>query len=263
MLSAVIFIGLIVLIIYAVRKANRGGEIEQEWDNRDNIREKEPGEWGELEIAELLKQCSLEGDKILSNLIVSNPQTGMTAQIDHIFLSVRGCFIIEVKDYSGTIYGKENEKEWRQVLGYRTMNVNTLYSPFLQNQTHIFVLKQLLHTKVYMENIVIFVQGNTENIDCKSVFSPKEFAAHLTKINTEQLSAQKRDELYDELLKLKECAVSKKEHIQNIQEQQWKIKNNICPRCGKSLVLRTGKYGQFYGCSGYPNCKFKKQIPKE
>lgn len=29
-----------------------------------------------------------------------------------------------------------------------------------------------------------------------------------------------------------------------------------CPRCGKSLVLREGKFGAFYGCTGYPACRY-------
>lgn len=29
-----------------------------------------------------------------------------------------------------------------------------------------------------------------------------------------------------------------------------------CPSCGGTLVLRKGKYGEFYGCSNYPKCKF-------
>lgn len=34
--------------------------------------------------------------------------------------------------------------------------------------------------------------------------------------------------------------------------------SEICPLCGASLVVRHGKYGAFYGCSNYPNCKFTK-----
>ena len=35
----------------------------------------------------------------------------------------------------------------------------------------------------------------------------------------------------------------------------------VCPRCGKELVLRTARKGanageQFYGCSGFPNCRY-------
>lgn len=32
--------------------------------------------------------------------------------------------------------------------------------------------------------------------------------------------------------------------------------NPICPRCGKSLVIRVGRYGPFYGCTGFPECRF-------
>ena len=34
----------------------------------------------------------------------------------------------------------------------------------------------------------------------------------------------------------------------------------VCNICGAPLVLRNGKYGQFYGCSNYPKCKFTKNI---
>ncbi|MGO8720402.1 MAG: type I DNA topoisomerase [Acidobacteriaceae bacterium] len=32
-----------------------------------------------------------------------------------------------------------------------------------------------------------------------------------------------------------------------------------CPKCGLQLVLRTGQYGEFVSCSGYPKCKYIKQ----
>jgi len=28
-----------------------------------------------------------------------------------------------------------------------------------------------------------------------------------------------------------------------------------CPRCGAGMVLRSGKRGQFYGCSRFPRCR--------
>lgn len=28
-----------------------------------------------------------------------------------------------------------------------------------------------------------------------------------------------------------------------------------CPRCGGGVTLRGGRYGDFYGCDGYPGCK--------
>lgn len=28
-----------------------------------------------------------------------------------------------------------------------------------------------------------------------------------------------------------------------------------CPKCGKKMKLRSGKFGQFWGCTGYPQCR--------
>jgi DNA topoisomerase IA len=37
-----------------------------------------------------------------------------------------------------------------------------------------------------------------------------------------------------------------------------------CPKCGKAMLLRTGAYGKFYGCSGYPGCRtIEKFKPEE
>lgn len=34
--------------------------------------------------------------------------------------------------------------------------------------------------------------------------------------------------------------------------------NQKCPWCGRDLVLRNGKHGKFWGCSGFPKCKYTK-----
>jgi ssDNA-binding Zn-finger/Zn-ribbon topoisomerase 1 len=31
--------------------------------------------------------------------------------------------------------------------------------------------------------------------------------------------------------------------------------SRMCARCGSEMVLRTGRYGKFYGCSRYPHCR--------
>ncbi len=36
--------------------------------------------------------------------------------------------------------------------------------------------------------------------------------------------------------------------------------DEICPVCGKPLLIRFGKYGRFYACSGFPECKYTKPI---
>lgn len=34
----------------------------------------------------------------------------------------------------------------------------------------------------------------------------------------------------------------------------------ICPKCGAPLKKVNGKYGMFYGCMNYPNCKYTERI---
>lgn len=37
-------------------------------------------------------------------------------------------------------------------------------------------------------------------------------------------------------------------------------KNIICKKCGAKMVLKSGRYGKFYGCSNYPKCNNTEKI---
>lgn len=36
-----------------------------------------------------------------------------------------------------------------------------------------------------------------------------------------------------------------------------------CPKCGGTLLVKNGKYGEFLGCNNFPKCKFSKAIQEE
>ena len=36
------------------------------------------------------------------------------------------------------------------------------------------------------------------------------------------------------------------------------LTEEICPECGKPIVIKFGRYGKFLACSGYPKCKYTK-----
>ncbi len=40
------------------------------------------------------------------------------------------------------------------------------------------------------------------------------------------------------------------------------VEGRSCPQCESALVVRTGRYGKFIGCSSYPNCKFIEPLVK-
>ncbi len=37
---------------------------------------------------------------------------------------------------------------------------------------------------------------------------------------------------------------------------------DVCPQCGRKLVIKEGRYGRFKACSGYPECKYKESMVK-
>jgi len=43
---------------------------------------------------------------------------------------------------------------------------------------------------------------------------------------------------------------------------QPKESDQVCPNCGKKMLIREGRFGEFLGCAGYPECKTTMQITK-
>ncbi len=53
-----------------------------------------------------------------------------------------------------------------------------------------------------------------------------------------------------------------KSKIQFSKSEAKKI-DKKCPKCGKELILRRSFYGEFFGCSGYPECRHIENVPKK
>ena len=39
--------------------------------------------------------------------------------------------------------------------------------------------------------------------------------------------------------------------------------DKLCPKCGKNLIIRFGRFGKFYACSGFPECKHTDSLEKK
>ena len=212
---------------------------------------------GELFIRLLIGRTH-PGERYVINNLLLRTENGKTSQIDHVVINPHGVFVIETKNYSGRIYGAENRLEWTQVLNYGRVK-NKLYNPLKQNQTHIYHISKVLTRALPIESAVVFVQGNIQFIDAPKVFTPLGLRAFL-KSGMECLTVEDMETAYQELIAAHQADVSNREHVQNIQAMQAELAQNICPRCGKTLVTRQGKNGAFWGCSGYPKCRFTKRI---
>jgi len=68
---------------------------------------------------------------------------GEFAQIDVAIATTEGIIVIEVKDYSGWIFGNGNYTHWTKVLAYGKRKYR-FYNPIKQNKNHIDALKRQL-----------------------------------------------------------------------------------------------------------------------
>jgi predicted RNA-binding Zn-ribbon protein involved in translation (DUF1610 family) len=73
------------------------------------------------------------------------------------------------------------------------------------------------------------------------------------------------NEIFEILLHINEkYNHAKSNHVRNvkhtIKDKETSISSRVCPSCGGALVVRNGKYGKFYGCSNYPNCRFTNKL---
>ena len=49
------------------------------------------------------------------------------------------------------------------------------------------------------------------------------------------------------------------EHMTDIKRME-KPTEEICPKCGKPLVIKWGKHGSFIACTGYPDCTYTREL---
>ena len=181
-----------------------------------------------------------------------------TVQIDHVLINPNGIFVIETKNYSGIIYGTESQHEWTQVLKYGRVK-NKLYNPTKQNKSHVYHITNLIGGSFPVISAVVFVQGNTKCIRASNVYNLRGLKRLIGK-KEYHLSLDQMKSVYTRLTEVNDSSIKNSEHIKNIRKLKSRTAKNICPRCGKKLVLRKGKNGSFMGCEGFPACRFTKNV---
>lgn len=196
----------------------------------------------------------------LHDLILQTPD-GST-QIDHVLISPYGIFVIETKNYKGWIFGGENQKSWTQTLYKKKYKFQ---NPLRQNYKHIKAVQNLLNVNIKsIISVVVFVgDSKFKTVMPYNVMVLRDFLPFL-RSHTQQIISSQNVERFFQILNSPEqnTPTNQNDHVTNVE----KNKNNpSCPRCGKSMVLRTARKGsgagtEFWGCSGFPSCKATKNI---
>lgn len=96
------------------------------------------GGLGEYKIDIQLSQLP-KPSKYMNDLMLSNPKSRSGySQIDHLLVTSYGIFVIETKNYSGTIKGGAQFKQWIVNGKFK------MYNPLRQNYGHIQAVKSIL-----------------------------------------------------------------------------------------------------------------------
>lgn len=233
------------------------------------------GQVGETQIYKVLER--LEGQKaIISNCYLPMKDSG-TTEVDLILIHESGIYVIESKNYSGWIFGSENQKYWTQSLPSRggQTEKHQFYNPIWQNRTHVQCLKSLLqNNKVPYYSYVVF--GNDCEIKDLHLVGDKccvTYCRYLLKEISENargvgrcLTDEQINAFYAILLNFTNASDEQKtRHIEEIRKKQYPVVQPdgtwTFPRCGGVLVERIAQRGsragnRFWGCSNYPKCKF-------
>ncbi len=180
-----------------------------------------------LLILQLLKK-GFPSVTIYHDLIIKKDNNGFS-QIDLVLVTSEGIIVIEVKDYSGWIYGSGNNTNWTKVLSYGKKKYK-FYNPIKQNNNHISELRKTLNQ---FENIpffsVIVFFGDCElkeiNYVPKGTYLVKSHRVfevlNLIKNENEPTHYTNKREVVDklkELVSLGENVEYQKQHIENIKD---------------------------------------------
>jgi len=153
----------VALIIFLISLSIGGGEGFRGFGEIESPK-KRAGRKGEEYATNLIRQVLYEKDTLLNNVKISVDES--ETEIDNIIINNRGIFIIEVKNYRGKIYGKEDDYEWTKVKESSGGNLyqNTVKNPIKQTKRQVYILAQFLKHygyKVWVEGYVLMVRENS------------------------------------------------------------------------------------------------------
>lgn len=209
---------------------------------------------------------------VLNDLMLDRGH-GYTSQIDHVVVSRYGIFVIETKNISGYIYGSERAQTWKRIWkawyhGFERSNELEFDNPIHQNEAHIKALSAKLGSRATKFIPIIAFSTNAElrvSAEHTHVVYSTQMRRLIRAYNEPVMSLEQAKQIYDYLLSINVTDEQVREqHSARAQinksnyryRQQESLANGKCPQCGGNLILRNGKFGAFYGCSNYSNCKY-------
>lgn len=197
---------------------------------------------------------------------ITLPTPDGTTQIDHIFVSIYGIFVIETKNMQGWIFGGENQAQWTQKIFRKSFKFQ---NPLRQNFKHIKALENALQIPATtIHSVVVFIGDSTFKTTMPlNVTKDSEFVTYIKSFRTPVFSDTEVFDLLQRIESGRLAPTSKttREHIRILKNRDNPNSERLCPKCGNKLIIRTSKTGaragqQFWGCSAFPKCRIVQNI---
>lgn len=195
----------------------------------------------------------------LHNITLDTPDG--TTQIDHVFVSVYGIFVLETKNMSGWILGSEKQAQWTQKLYKRTFKFQ---NPLWQNYKHLKALEATLGVSAeHLHSVITFVGDSVFKSEMPAnVTQGSRFIRYIKSFKHPVFSETEVDAMLQALQTNRRAPTlaTHREHVQNLKRRSDPTAERQCPKCGSALLVRTFKSGakvgqQFWGCSAFPKCR--------
>ena len=130
---------------------NKGNSRQQKQVNKSK------GKTGESTVSDVLTSYCLEHPFRVLNQVTLDCKDGNT-RIDHILLTTRGILVIQTNPYTGWIFGRYNNKTWKQVIFRKKQEFQ---NPIMHNKKNISAVRTLLDfiPKEKIKGLVVFPKG--------------------------------------------------------------------------------------------------------
>ena len=173
------------------------------------------GAMGEAQV-KLAAKLRLPADTYHAIHNVTLPTADGSTQIDHIFVSRYGVFVVETKNMKGRIFGSKDQAQWTQKL-YK--NSYKFQNPLRQNYKHIKTLEEILSvSEDNMHSIITFTgDAQFKTPMPKNVTRNSGFITHIKSFKTEVFSEAQVQELIAKILstRLAPSIKTSREHVRN------------------------------------------------
>jgi hypothetical protein len=189
---------------------------------------------------------------------------GGTTQIDHVFVSVYGIFVVETKNMKGWIFGGEKHAQWTQTIFKKS---SRFQNPLHQNYKHVKALEALLSVPPAVINSVVVFVGESEfkTPMPRNVIRQSGLITYIKSFASPVLTKEQVAGVIEriEQARLPATQETARKHVEQLRARAVPVvgPGQPCPKCGATLVMRTSKSGakvgsQFLGCSRFPRCRY-------